>query len=122
MLKIIADRTALEADGVVKKKALEVMKLRQGVYYVPLLEKCFACFPQFLANAVSAERQVFTLSVNQLKAGQVTVSDIHSRTGVTLLGGGSRLTEMMLQRLRNYSSLGDVQEPILIQNMGDATS
>jgi len=116
MLKIIADRAALELDGVVKKKALDVMKLRVGVYDVPLLEQCFVCFPQFLANAVSAERQVITLAVNQLRAGQVTVSDIQSRTGVTLLGGGSRLTEMMLQRLRNYSSLGDVQEPILIQN------
>jgi response regulator RpfG family c-di-GMP phosphodiesterase len=120
MLKIIVDRSLLETDGVVKKKALEVMKLRTGVYDPVLLEKCFLCFPEFLSNAVSAERPVFTTTVNQLKAGQVTVSDIQSRTGITLLGGGSRLTEMMLQRLRNYSSLGDVQEPILIQNSAEA--
>jgi response regulator RpfG family c-di-GMP phosphodiesterase len=116
ILKIIADRVLLEADGIVKKKALETMQLRKGVYDPALLEKSFICFPDFLSNALSSVQPVLTLPVAELKPGQVVVSNIHSRTGATLLSSGSRLTDMILQRLRNYSALGDVQEPVMVQN------
>jgi response regulator RpfG family c-di-GMP phosphodiesterase len=116
ILKIIADRVLLEADGIVKKKALETMQLRKGVYDPSLMEKSFICFPDFLSNALSSSQPVLTLPVAELKPGQVVVSNIHSRTGSTLLSSGSRLTEMILQRLKNYSALGDVQEPVMVQN------
>jgi response regulator RpfG family c-di-GMP phosphodiesterase len=116
ILKIIADRVLLEADGIVKRKALETMQLRKGVYDPALLEKSFLCFPDFLSNAISASQPVLTLAVADLKPGQIVVSDINSRSGTTLLSGGSRLTEMILQRLKNYSSLGEVHEPVMVQN------
>jgi response regulator RpfG family c-di-GMP phosphodiesterase len=116
ILKIIADRVVLEADGIVKRKALETMQLRKGVYDPALLEKSFLCFPDFLSNAISASQPVLTLAIADLKPGQIVVADINSRSGTTLLSGGSRLTEMILQRLKNYSSLGEVQEPVMVQN------
>jgi hypothetical protein len=116
ILKIIADRVTLEADGIVKRKALEMMQLRKGVYDHALLEKSFHCFPDFLSNALSATQAVQTLFIADLKPGQVVVSDIHAQSGATLLSAGSRLTEMILQRLKNYSSLGDVREPVMVQN------
>ena len=116
ILKIIADRAALESDGIVKRKAFDLMHSRKGVYDPALLDKNFVCFPDFLSNAISASRPVITLPIAQLKAGQIVVSDIHSRSGSTLLSSGSRLTEMILQRLRNYASLGDVQEPVMVQS------
>ena len=92
------------------------MQARTGVYDSSLLDKCFLCLPDFLCNALSAEQPVQSLTVNQLKVGQVTVTDIHSRAGMSLLSSGSRLSEMVIQRLKNYASLGDVQEPILVQD------
>jgi response regulator RpfG family c-di-GMP phosphodiesterase len=116
IIKIISDRVTLEADGIVKRKALETMQLRRGVYDPILLEKSFLCFPDFLSNALSASQPVLTLPIEELKPGQIVVSDINARSGTTLLSAGSRLTEMILQRLKNYSSLGDVKEPVLVQN------
>jgi response regulator RpfG family c-di-GMP phosphodiesterase len=116
ILKIVSDRALLESDGIVKRKALETMQLRKGVYDPLLLEKTFHCFPDFLSNALSASQAVLTLHIADLKPGQIVVSDIHTRSGTTLLSAGSRLTEMILQRLKNYSSLGDVDEPVLVQN------
>ncbi|MGC4071257.1 MAG: response regulator [Nibricoccus sp.] len=116
ILKIVADRSLLEADGIVKRKALETMQLRKGHYDPALLEKSFLCFPDFLSNALSASQPVLSLFVADLKPGQVVVSDIHARSGTTLLSAGSRLTDMIIQRLKNYSSLGDVQEPVMVQN------
>ncbi len=118
LLKILLDRMALEADGVVKKRALAEMQSREGHYDPRLLELNFVCFPDFLDNAVSADRPVLTLPVERLAAGQVVVSDILTLTGVPLVGAGYRLTEMMLERLRNHAMLGEVKEPIFVQDAG----
>lgn len=118
MLKILIDRMALEADGVVKKRALAEMQAREGCYDPRLLELNFICFPEFLDQALSAERPVLTLPVAQLVAGQVLVSDIVTPSGLPLVGGGNRLTEMMLERLRNHAMLGEVKEPVYVQDAG----
>jgi response regulator RpfG family c-di-GMP phosphodiesterase len=115
LLKISVDRMALEADGVVKKRALAEMESRAGHYDPRLLALNFVCFPDFLDNALSADRPVLTLAVDRLSAGQVIVSDIVTPDGLPLVGAGNRLTEMMLERLRNHALLGDVKEPIYVQ-------
>jgi hypothetical protein len=59
---------------------------------------------------------VLTVEIARLVAGQVVVSEIVTRSGMPLVGAGTRLTEMMLERLRNHGELGDVKEPIYVQN------
>jgi len=116
MLKILSDRTDLEMDGIVKKKAYEVMISRKGVYDVGLLDKCFLCFPDFLSQTISSERRVLSLPINRLEKDQVVVSDILSSSGTVLLSAGSKISEMILQRLNNHSLLNDVQQPVLVQS------
>lgn len=116
LLKILLDRMALEADGVVKKRALAEMQAHEGHYDPRLLELNFVCFPDFLDHAVSADRPVLTLPVARLVAGQVVVSDIVTFTEIPLVGAGNRLTEMMLERLRNHALLGEVKEPVFVQD------
>lgn len=116
MLKILSDRLTLEGEGIVKQRALETMRQRTGAYDPQLLEACFVCFQAFLANAVSAERPVRTLQIAELVADQVVVSDIVTPEGLVLVGAGYRLTPMILQRLLNYEGLGDVKQPVLVQD------
>lgn len=116
MLKVLGDRLTLEADGVVKQRALETMRATPGLYDTRLLNECFAVFPAFLANAISAEHPVRTLLVKDLVADQVVVSDITTPYGVVLVGSGHRLTEMVLERLRNYEILGEIKQPVLVQD------
>lgn len=116
MLKILSDRLTLEGEGIVKQRALETMRQRTGAYDPQLLEACFVCFQSFLANAVSAERPVRTLKIAELVADQVVVSDIVTLEGLVLVGAGYRLTPMILQRLLNYEGLGDVKQPVLVQD------
>lgn len=117
MIRILSDRMDLEAEGVVKQPALEAMRAR-NVYDPRLLELCFACFQSYLANAVSAERQVLSLYVKELVAGQVVVSDIRSEQDTVLVGAGYKLTPTVLERLRNYDALGQVRQPVLVQDPG----
>lgn len=116
MLKILADRLALEAEGVVKQRALETMRARTGVYDPQLLECCFVCFQAFLHNPISADVPVRTLYLQDLVEGQIVVSDIATPEGLVLVGAGNRLTAMILERLANYGLLGEVKEPVLVQD------
>ena len=118
MLKILGDRLALEAEGVVKQRAYQAMESRVGVYDPRLLQLSFACFKDFLANSVSSDSPVRSLYVKELSADQVVVSDIITPEGVVLIGAGNRLTPMVLERLRNYEALGEVKQPVLVQDTG----
>lgn len=116
LLKILSDRLTLEAEGIVKQRALETMRRRTGMYDPKLLESCFVCFQAFLANAVSADRPVRTLMIRELSANQVVVSDISTPEGLVLVGAGNRLTPMILERLLNYDGLGEVRQPVFVQD------
>ncbi len=116
ILKILGDRMALEAEGTIKERAFEMMKSQRGVYDPKLLELSFLCFSTYLANAVSGSAPVRALYVKDLLVDQVVVSDITTAEGLVLVGAGNRLTPMILQRLKNYDALGEVKQPVLMQD------
>lgn len=115
MLRILHDRVLLEAEGVVKKRAYDTMKARTGAYDPLLLDKCFQCFEAFLENAISADRPVLSLAVHELVPGQILVSDVKTAGDLLLVAAGNRLTEIMVNRLRNYSTFDTIKEPIYVQ-------
>lgn len=121
ILKILNDRMILEAEGVVKKQAYDTMEARKGLYDPRLLQLCFACFQTFLTNSVSGNLQVHSLYVKELLPDQVVVSDITTTKGGILIAAGNRLTPMVLERLRNYDALGEVKQPVLVQEPAPAT-
>lgn len=115
LLKILHDRLDLEADGVVKQRALDAMAARTGVYDPTLLVQCFSCLDEFLVNALTADRPVLSLHARELHAGHVTVCDIVTPEGLTLVSAGHRLTAATIRRIRNFAALGEVKEPLLVQ-------
>lgn len=115
LLRILEDRAVLEDDGVAKTRAYETMKQRVGYYDPELLQKCFDCFPTFLINAISAEREVKYVTIKELCEGQVLVSDVRAPSGTLLIGSGNRISITMINRLKNYAEFDGVREPIMIQ-------
>jgi hypothetical protein len=91
------------------------MRARQGHYDPVLLDQCFGCMSDFMAAAITKERPVLTLQVRQLAPGDVIVSDVMTREGLTLIRAGSTLTAMMIRRLGNFVELGEAQEPLFVQ-------
>ncbi len=116
LLKILNDRLELEEEGVVKQAALKTMRERRGVYDLTLLEICFACFSDFLANSISSHAVVRSLNVSELKPGQVIVSDLTTTEGLPLVTVGSRLTPMLIERLRTHAEIGSLHGHILVQD------
>jgi hypothetical protein len=115
LLKILNDRLSLELDGVVKQRAYLEMKDRPGFYDPMLLDQCFKCFADFLVASLSADRPVSSLPISKLLPADIVVSDINTRSGITLISAGSTLTTMMIARLENFLHLGELREPFLIQ-------
>jgi response regulator RpfG family c-di-GMP phosphodiesterase len=116
LLKILNDRLALEEDGVVKQAALQAMRRRTGVYDPQLLEVCFTCFTDFLANALSAKAPVRCLDIDDLKPGQIVVSELTTDQGLPLVTAGSRLSPMLIERLRNHLETGALRGHIMVQD------
>lgn len=115
MLRILDDRAILEDDGIAKTKAYETMKARAGYYDLELLQKSFDCFPAFLINSISAEREVKCVKINELVDGNILVSDVRSPSGTLLIGAGNRISRTMINRLKNYAEFEGVREPVMIQ-------
>jgi hypothetical protein len=93
-----------------------MMKAKAALYDPALLDDCFKCFADYLTHSVSADRPVYSLSVDDLEPGHVVVSDIVTMEGSVLISAGNRLTDMILRRLRNHDALGEVRHPILVQD------
>lgn len=102
LLRILNDRLDLEADGVVKEKAKELMLGRLGVYDTDLLSLSFEVFPDYLGSALSRDKQAQAVELRALKPGQVLVSDLRSKKGDALVDAGRRLSRATLQRIRNH--------------------
>lgn len=116
MLKILVDRMTLESEGIVKRRALDTMEARAGVYDPKLLQLCFACFQASVTEKVSGDQPTRSLCVGELSPNQIVVSDILTLERTVLIRAGNRLTPMVLQKLKNYDALGDVRQPVSVQD------
>lgn len=122
LLKILDDRLSLEAEGAVGTAAMHAMTQRTGFYDPDLLEKSFACFPALVARQPAGELPPLVLCLDELLPGQLLFADIRSPGGLVLATRGHRLTELMIERLRNLSEIGEVREPFLVHDEPNATA
>lgn len=60
------------------------------------------------------EPQSFGLLVEELRVGMCVVETVLANNGVTLIRGNTVLSEVMLERIRNYHEFTGVQEPIRV--------
>lgn len=116
MLKILIDRMTLESEGIVKRRAAEVMEGRTGVYDPKLLQLSFECFQSSVTEKTAGDGPTRSLTVEELSPNQIVVSDILTMERTVLIRAGNRLTPMVLQKLKNYDALGEVRQPVAVQD------
>jgi response regulator RpfG family c-di-GMP phosphodiesterase len=115
IMRILIDRFELEQDGIVKDRALRTMQARVGHYDPDLLKACFECHADFLVNSITAHTPVDSLTFEQLRPGLISVTEISSGSGQVLVAAGSRLTTMMIERLRSHASPEILRGKFLMQ-------
>ena len=115
IIKPLADMLDMEKRGISRNNAIATLKQRTGWYDPMVLGKIVSCFFDSNEGGETASLAVQSLRVGELKVDQVLASNIFTREGKLLLSAGQRLTDIHLQRLRNYAKLEGIREPIFVQ-------
>lgn len=115
ILRVFMDRAALEVDGVSGDAAHERMAARKGVYDPVLLVASFAQFPDCILSAVSVDKEIRLVTADELQADLTLVTEVRTAERLLLVASGTRLTPLIVQRIRTHVALGTVSGPFGIQ-------
>jgi len=116
ILKVLSDMLDLETNGYSRGRALQTLQTRTGWYDPRVLDATFACFDIYLAQPSPeppADREV---TLRDLQPGDLLRSDLETSDGMLILAAGTEVTEVLLEKVRNFAVLSGVREPILVKS------
>jgi CheY-like chemotaxis protein len=103
----VAFLAALDATGNVAK-ALEQLS-KSGHYPAPVIDALDEAAGALAPQGIRRE-----LTVEQVRPGMLLDADVETKTGMTLVRKGERVTEAVAMRLENFSRTVGVTEPIVV--------
>jgi len=114
VLRILLDLEELESAGVTRGAALQKLKGRTGRYDPTILE-LVATLGHLSQHANGPTKVVRELPVRELEVGQMLASTVETRTGLLIVNPGHTISPAILEKIRNFSKLFGVKEPIHVQ-------
>lgn len=115
IIKVLSDLSDLESTGLAKAKALEQMQTRLGRYDPQVLDSTFACFDIYLTAPTSVKFATKAIRLKDLTIGHVLTSNVETVDGVLIVCAGTRITQMTLEKLRNFDQIQGIKEPLRVQ-------
>ncbi len=114
ILKVLSDLAKLESVRIPKFKALDQMQSRAGWYDPRVLDAAFACFDIYLEAPTSAKTSGRAIRLKELTVGHVLLSNIQTREGALIVPAGTKVSPILLAKLRNFEQLSGIKEPIQV--------
>jgi len=114
LLKILADLTQLQAGDLNRLAALNEMQTRLG-WYDPALLNGVREYYGVATAARNAARSCISIAVCDLAPGMVLRSNIETKEGTLILCAGHNLTEMTLEKIKNFSLVSGIKEPLFVE-------
>lgn len=115
LLKILGDLAHLQSGGASRLKALDEMKTRSGWYDPSLLDAVRAYYGIASAARDNHARPSISISIDDLATGMVLRSNIITKEGTLILSSGHHITEMTLEKIKNFERVSGIQEPIFVE-------
>ena len=115
ILKVLSDLAELEAEGLPKAKALAEMQTRLGRYDPQVLDSSFACFDIYLSAPTAIRLVTKAIKLKELIIGHVLGSNVETEDGVLIMCAGTKVSQMALEKLRNFDQIQGIREPIHVQ-------
>jgi response regulator RpfG family c-di-GMP phosphodiesterase len=112
ILRVITDYLNLLAIKGEPKLALAEMEYRTAWYDLTVIRSLSRVIKSL--EPQEAETQILEVSLKELRLGHLLGSDIQTATGLLLVPTGTRLNLIHLEKLRNFSRLGGIREPITV--------
>ncbi|MBI4559774.1 MAG: response regulator [Candidatus Hydrogenedentes bacterium] len=120
ILKVLTDLDDLASGGLARKDALAQMRQRKGWYDPTVIEAAAAVFAPFALTEPTEVPIALDVKVVELRLDDVLTSNAETSDHRLLIAAGTRLSEALLERLRNYERLIGVDEPLSIERMAPA--
>jgi response regulator RpfG family c-di-GMP phosphodiesterase len=114
ILRVLQDLVAFESAEASKGKALENMLRFPGRYDPRVVESVAAVFDVCLDRATPAETHSKLVRITHLRVGSVFVAEARMRNGSMIVPAGTEVSPMLLEKLRNFAQLGNLEEPMKV--------
>ena len=115
ILKVLADLLQLEAKKAPRFKALEQLQAHTG-WYDPRVFDAVAKSFDLPPEPVVPQQKPVAVTFAALHAGQVLLSDVKTNDDVLIVTAGTRISPLLLERLKNFATVSGLKEPIYIES------
>ena len=112
ILKILNDLFKLKETGHTQDEAITEMLSRTGRYDPGLLRVATDCFAISLPSKIAANS--IPTKINDLRPGQLLVSNIETEDGVLVLRDGQVVSPRLIHKLRNFAFTSGIREPVYV--------
>jgi response regulator RpfG family c-di-GMP phosphodiesterase len=120
MLRLLVDLARLESGGAARPAALEQLRARSGLYDPRLLQALEQSTRAAASPLADIGPAAAAVAFADLRVGHVLRGNLETKDNMLLVTAGNRITPMLMHRLRNFSSLYGIHEPIYIEESGTA--
>ena len=115
LLKILLDLLELQGKGLPRQQAVVELQSRGG-WYDPFLLNV-VCSTEGITEGGAAEpaSSVQAVMLRDLAVGMVLRSNVETKDGTLILSAGHQISEMILERIRNFGRLSGIREPLTVE-------
>lgn len=114
IIRALTDLARLEAKRVPQYKALEKLRESPGQYDPKVLDAVTKCFELAAGDQVGAAKDPVALDFPDLRAGHILSADIVTKQNILIVAAGTKITPLILERLRNFASISGLKLPIMV--------
>jgi response regulator RpfG family c-di-GMP phosphodiesterase len=111
ILRVLTDLLANESRNRSRVQAFQELQARAGRYDPKVLEAIGACYDIFVEKEPQEVRRI---TFAELAVGHVLVEDLLTVEEILLLKEGTRISPPVLQKLRNFSQITRIKQPIRV--------
>lgn len=114
MLKILSALAEHESAGASRDAAIKNLREEKDAFDPEILAR-IDTLPLASPNSTSPAKPKIPITFADLRVGHLLCSDVETCDGILIVSGGNRVTPTLMQRLRNFSMLSGIKEPIYVE-------
>jgi response regulator RpfG family c-di-GMP phosphodiesterase len=115
IIRVLSDLANLESKKSARFKGMEHLREQKGCYDPTVMDAVARFFELDVNTATATQKAPLALDVGDLHAGQVLTADIRTNQNVLIVAAGTKITPLLLERLRNFASLEGLKLPIYVE-------
>lgn len=115
LLRILRDVHELEMEGVPRDEVLHRLKLRTGCYDPKVLESVLVSLDIYFPITETRDIPPTAVMLRHLLVGHVLAADVETSDGLLVVKSGTKVTPLLMEKLRNFAASAGLREPLCIQ-------